>query len=74
MKQDMTPYGNIVRRIIERETKMKRNIEHVYSDTIGTMIPKYVTSTHPSDVYDGTTIYETVSEDGYFCFGKDGEA
>ena len=72
---------------------MKRNIEHVYSDTIGTMIPKYVTSTHPSDVYDGTTIYEwneseasyvngaeeivfyeTVSEDGYFCFGKDGEA
>ena len=30
----------------------------VYSDYLGTWVSRFVTSTHPSDVYDGTTLYE----------------
>ena len=35
-----------------------RSNPKIYSDNMGMMVPKYMTSSHPSDIYDETTLYE----------------
>lgn len=50
---------------------MKLNMEYIYSDTIGTMIPKYVTSAKPSDIRDGVAVYEWIESEAAYVNGAE---